>query len=103
MQWANNVNTLVNKLPAKYIKVSDLEKLKSQEKPQQTPIPPTPDTNEDYLNGINDGYIIGRGGNDGVFLEKTIQQMSYKSDEYIKGMREGWNEGYDDYLKYGNK
>ena len=103
MQWANNVNTLVNKLPAKYIKVSDLEKLKSQEKPQQTPIPPTPDTNEDYLNGINDGYIIGRGGNDGAFLEKTIQQMSYKSDEYIKGMREGWNEGYDDYLKYGNK
>lgn len=43
------------------------------------------------------------GGNDGAFLEKTIQQMSYKSDEYIKGMREGWNEGYDDYLKYGNK
>ena len=36
-------------------------------------------------------------------FRKTIQQMSYKSDEYIKGMREGWNEGYDDYLKYGNK
>lgn len=32
MQMANNVNTLINKLPIKYIKVSDLEKLKEIEK-----------------------------------------------------------------------
>lgn len=31
-QWAENVNNLVNKLPAKYIKVSDLEKLKQLDK-----------------------------------------------------------------------
>lgn len=31
-QWAENVNNLVNKLPVKYIKVSDLEKLKQLDK-----------------------------------------------------------------------
>lgn len=36
MQMANNVNTLINKLPIKYIKVSDLEKLKKMEEKNNT-------------------------------------------------------------------
>ena len=34
-QWADNVNGLINKLPEKYIKVSDLQKLKELEKSKE--------------------------------------------------------------------
>lgn len=34
-KWANNVNDLINGLPEKYIKVSDLQKLKELEKPKE--------------------------------------------------------------------
>lgn len=100
-QWANGVKELTN-LPIKYIKTSDLQKLKGQNTTKVEETDSGPSNQAEYDQGYNEGYNVGREGNNGAYLEENIINGAIHSQDYVDGARKGWNDGYDEYVKQGN-